>query len=464
MSHRTCRLAAALAASLGAGLVASPATAIDGDGIEPLTTELAAPLLRFPTGAYAAPDDYTRFYIVEKRGEIRILNLKTGQINAEPFLDIDPLVGGGGSVNSEQGLLGLAFHPDWQANRTFYVYYTNNSGNTTIAEYTATDADTADPDSATTVWSFGQPFGNHNGGWIGFGPDGYLYIASGDGGAAGDPGNRGQDITNQPLGKLHRIDVDGDDFPSDPNRNYAIPPDNPFVDAIGDDEIWAYGLRNPWRCTFDRANGDLYIADVGQNAREEINWQRSDSPGGQNYGWRCREGDINFQFSGNCADQVFTEPIYAYPHSQGRSITGGHVYRGCAIPSLDGTYFFADWITNRIWSFDAGGGTGNFAERTTELDPPGSASIIRIASFAEDLRGEMYVIEHGSGFNGELWKIVPETPTIPEEDLNCDGSVDFDDLLSVISAFGPCDGCLEDLDGNHQVDFDDILTLLSAWG
>jgi glucose/arabinose dehydrogenase len=462
MLHRT-RIAVLGAATIATALTSGMAHA--GGEIEPLTTELASPLLRYPTGAYSAPQDSTRFYITEKRGQIRILNLKTGVLSSDPFINIDPLVGGGGSTNDERGLLGLAFHPDWQSNRKFYVYYTANSGATVIAEYTATDGDVADPGSARIVWTYSQPFTNHNGGWIGFGPDGFLYIGSGDGGAGGDPGNRSQDITDQPLGKMHRIDVDGDDFPSDPNRNYAIPADNPFAakGQIGDDEIWAYGLRNPWRSSFDMSTGDLYIADVGQNAREEINFQRSISPGGENYGWRCREGDANFNFTGDCADQTFTEPIHVYTHGVGFSVTGGYVYRGCAIPTLDGTYFFADFGTSRIWSFNAGGGTGNFTERTSELNPPGSASINRIASFAQDLRGEVYIIEHGTGSNGELWKIVPVTPTQSENDLNCDGAVDFTDLLALLSAYGPCDGCFEDLDGNHEVDFNDILTLLADW-
>lgn len=462
MLHRT-RIAVLGAATIAAALTSGVATA--GGEIEPLTTELTAPLLRFPTGAYSAPQDSTRFYITEKRGTIRILNLKTGVINSDVFLDIDSLVGGGTSTNSERGLLGLAFHPDWQTNRKFYVYYTANSGATVIAEYTATDADVADAGSANTVWTYSQPFSNHNGGWIGFGPDGYLYIGSGDGGSGGDPGNRGQDLTNQPLGKMHRIDVNGDDFPADANRDYAIPADNPFAakGEIGDDEIWAYGLRNPWRSSFDMDTGDLYIADVGQNAREEINFQRSISNGGENYGWRCREGNSNFNFGGNCSEQTFTEPIHVYTHSLGFSVTGGYVYRGCAIPTLDGTYFFADYGTSRIWSFNAGGGSSNFNDRSTELNPPGTPSINRIASFAQDLRGEVYIIEHGTGSNGEMWKIVPVTPTQSDNDLNCDGAVDFTDLLALLSVYGPCDGCFEDLDGNHEVDFNDLLALLADW-
>ncbi|MFK7961587.1 MAG: PQQ-dependent sugar dehydrogenase, partial [Phycisphaerales bacterium] len=458
MLKRTCIAAAALA-----GVALAAPTALAGDGVEPLTTEIATNLLRFPTGAYSAPDDYTRFYITEKRGTIAILNLKTGEKNAEKFLDIDSLVGGGGSTNDERGLLGLAFHPNWQKNRQFFVYYTANSGASVVARYTATDADNADASSADTIWTFPQPFGNHNGGWIDFGGDGYLYIGTGDGGSGGDPGNRAQDITNQLLGKMLRIDVDGDDFPADPNKDYAIPADNPFASSQGDDEIWSYGIRNPWKSSFDMETGDLYIADVGQNAREEVNFQPASSTGGENYGWRCREGNANFNFNGNCSSQTFTEPIHVYTHSLGFSITGGYVYRGCQIPSLDGTYFFADYGSSRIWSFDAGGGTENFATRTAELDPP-NGTINRIAAFGQDLRGEMYVLSHGTGFNGIMWKIVPETATVSELDFDCSGAVDFADLLAVLSSYGPCDGCLTDTDGDGVISFTDILNVLAAFG
>lgn len=445
------------AATLAAGLAAAPATAG-----EPLSSVLVEPLLRFPTNAIAAPGDFTRLYIVEKRGRIRVLNTKTGAIEST-FMDIDSIVGGGGSTNNEQGLLGFAFDPAWPKSRDVYVYHTNNSGNTTVARYVANDANSVDLSTRETILVHNQPFGNHNGGWIGFGPnDGYLYVATGDGGSGGDPGNRSQDITNQPLGKMLRIDPSGDDYPSNPNLNYAIPADNPFVGVTGDDEIWAYGLRNPWRCSFDMETGDLWIADVGQNAREEINFQPADSLGGENYGWRCREGNANFNFGGNCASQTFTEPVFVYSHSLGRSVTGGMVYRGCQIPSMQGEYFFGDFVSARIWSTPVDD-PGNAIQRQADIAPP-SGGINRISTFAQDNRGELYILEHGTGGNGELWKLVAQNPTVGEFDWDCSGEIDFGDLLILLAEFGDCDGCISDINGNHQTDFNDLLILISAWG
>jgi len=441
-----------IAAILAAGIALTGSASFAGD-VEPLTTVRVANLLAKPVGVTHAPGDYTRLYIIEKRGKIKILNIATGVVSVTPFLDIDSIVGGSGSTNSEQGLLGIAFHPDWQNNRFVYVNYTNNSGNTVVARYTATSPDLANPSTAFTIISYNQPFANHNGGWIGFAPNnGYLYISTGDGGSANDPGNRGQDITNQRLGKMLRLDVDGD-------TPYAIPPGNPFVDITGDDEIWAYGLRNPWRCSFDRMNGDLYIADVGQNAREEINHQRGVAPGGTNYGWRCYEGNNAFILGGCSPASTMTFPFHEYTHSTGFSITGGYNYRGCDIPTLTNTYFFADYATERIWSMNGGGGTANFTERTSELDPPGS-NIDQIASFGEDMRGELYIVDQV----GEIFRITPVTPTIKRSDFNCDGTVGFTELLQILALWGPCDGCLEDLDGDHAIGFNDLVKLLAEWG
>lgn len=316
--------------------------------VQPLTSELVADGLDRPLFATHAPGDYTRLFILEQwAAKIQILNLKTAQLNDEPFLDIDPLVIGSGN---ERGLLGLAFHPDYQQNGEFYLNYNNNAGDTIIARYTRTaDPDIADPASAQILLTIDQPFSNHNGGWMDFGPDdGFLYISTGDGGSADDPGNRAQDITDQLLGKMLRIDVDAD-------PPYAIPPSNPFVGIQGDDEIWVYGLRNAWRCSFDRQTGDLFIADVGQDDWEEINLQPADSLGGENYGWRCMEGAHCTDLSGcTCFAPELTLPIYEYSHGGSPfrcSITGGYVYRGCAIPSLHGHYFFADYCADQIWSF-----------------------------------------------------------------------------------------------------------------
>ena len=433
-----------------------------GDGIEALTTIRVLFGVTRPVYVTYAPGDFTRIFIVEQPGRIRVFNTKTEVLNPTPFLDIDGLVGGGQAGNDERGFLGLAFHPDYQNNGFFYVDYTDNSGRTTIRRYSVTnDPEIADPGSGVTLLTIFQPFPNHNGGWIGFGPDdGYLYISTGDGGSFNDPGNRAQDITNQLLGKMLRIDVDGD---NGPGGNYGIPADNPFVDKVGDDEIWAYGLRNPWRPSFDRSTGALYIADVGQGSREEINFQPAGSPGGENYGWRCMEGNGCTGLSGcTCFDPALTDPIHEYFHNLGCSITGGLVYRGCDIPSLDGTYFFADWCTARIWSFAFDGkNVNNFRDRTSELAPGGGLFISNISSFGEDARGEIYICDL---FGSEVFKIVPVDPTISPADLDCSGEVGVSDLLLLLASWGPCDGCLADLDGDHVVGVSELLFLLASWG
>ncbi len=445
--------------------------ATTGAGIEALTTVRVAGNLDHVVFATHAPNDYTRLFIVEKQGRIKIVNLKTGVLNATLFLNIDGLVGGGTSTNNEQGLLGLAFHPDYQKNGFFYVDYTKNSDgqgqeDTVIARYEVdpNDPDVALPGSALILLTFDQPFGNHNGGWLGFGPnDGFLHISTGDGGSGGDPGNRAQDITNQRLGKMLRIDVDGDDGPG---GNYGIPPDNPFVDKVGDDEIWAYGLRNPWRSSFDRETGDLYIADVGQFSWEEISFQPADSTGGENYGWRCYEGNHPFNLGGCPGPETMVFPIHEYNHSSGFSITGGYVYRGCAIPTLDGTYFFADYVFQRLWSFTYDGNNVlNFTARIGELSPSTDGfTINQISAFGEDTRGELYIVDQGSGASGQVFKIIPVDPTISPADLDCDGVVGASDLLTLLVSWGPCDGCLADLDGDHVVGASDLLTLLVNWG
>ncbi|MDD5556651.1 MAG: PQQ-dependent sugar dehydrogenase [bacterium] len=351
-----------------------------------------------------APGDPGRIFIVEQRdgvtGRVRILDLGTGALLPAPFLSISPVSTGG-----EQGLLGLAFHPDYADNGFFYVNYTDAGGTKVIARYTVSgDPDIADAASAQTVLTIPQPYENHNGGWMGFGPDGYLYITSGDGGSGGDPHNYAQDLDSL-LGKMLRIDVDGDDFPGDPGRNYRIPPDNPFADGPGLDEIWAYGLRNPWRASFDRETGDLWTGDVGQDEREEIDFQPGASAGGENYGWRCYEGSIPYD-TGGCpppAEMVF--PVHDYSHAGGNcSVTGGSVYRGSAMPWLAGTYFFADFCTARIWSFRFdGANVTEFADRTADLAPGGGFAINLVSSFGEDADGELYICDLG----GEVFRIVP---------------------------------------------------------
>ena len=409
-----------------------------------LTTELAASGLSSPVFVTHAPGDYARIFIVEQVGRIRVMDLATSQLGM--FLDITDRVG----FFQEMGLLGLAFHPDYESNGYFYVNYTDQDAppnlDTHIARFSVVGdpatSNVADAASEFTILTYNQPFSSHNGGWMGFGPnDGYLYIATGDGGSAGDPDDRAQDITNELLGKILRLDVDG-------GSPYAIPSGNPFVGVTGDDEIWAYGLRNPWRCSFDRQTGDFWIADVGQGSEEEINFQPAGSTGGENWGWRCMEGTLNFLFEPDCATQSLLPPIHVYSHGGSPfrcSITGGVVYRGCAIPDLLGTYFFADYCSNQIWSF-WGPGVGNFEDRTSELDPAGPLTITDISSFGEDAFGEIYICDLSGG---EVFKIVPaETPLA---DCNENGVADVCDFAVGTSTDIDLDKMPDELGCNDEI-------------
>jgi glucose/arabinose dehydrogenase len=313
------------------------------------------------------------------------------------------------------------------------------------------------------IFAVTQPFSNHNGGWIGFSPnDGYLYYSMGDGGSGGDPGNRAQNKTEL-LGKMLRLDVDGT---NGPNGLYGIPDSNPFVGESGRDEIWAYGLRNAWRCSFDRENGDLWIADVGQNAWEEINRQPGDSQGGENYGWRCYEGNNTFNTAGCPSASTLTFPVYTYARSGGNcSITGGVVYRGAFIPGLEGTYFFGDYCSSRIWTFsyDESGGVTGFTERTGAL----SGGVSLVSSFGQDAYGEIYICSIG---NGRIYKIVPVNG--PFADCNGNGIEDAAEILdgSVADTNGngipddceaPCDG---DANNSGTVDLADLSLVLNNFG
>ncbi|MDX2272879.1 MAG: PQQ-dependent sugar dehydrogenase [Cyanobacteriota bacterium] len=359
-----------------------------------------------PLFVTSPPDDFQHLFILEqKTGRIRIWNL-TRRRPLSTFLTIpaSELL----SEGYEQGLLGLAFHPQFASNRRFFVSYTarggGNAGQTKVVEYQATSDTTANPNPVRTLLSIPQPAQNHNGGWLDFGSDGYLYWASGDGGGSGFlPGipssaDNSQDITDNLLGKILRLDVEGDDFPADNSRNYRIPPSNPFVGITGDDEIWAYGLRNPWRNSFDRLTGDLYIADVGQDSREEVNVQPASSSGGENYGWNIREGTLVIDPDDNPPNLV--DPVYEYDHSVGQSITGGYVYRGFNT-LWQGTYFFADFSSGRIWSLRYEGGlVSSVTERTQEL-VPNRGSIDQIASFGEDAAGNLYIVD----LDGEVFRL-----------------------------------------------------------
>lgn len=319
-----------------------------------------------------AGDD--RLFVVQQGGLIRILNAN-GTINSTAFLNLSGLISSGG----ERGLLGLAFHPNYASNGYFFVNYTNTSGNTVIARYSVS---TTNPDIANTtgviLMTITQPYSNHNGGSIKFGPDGYLYIGMGDGGSAGDPENRAQNI-NTNLGKMLRIDVNTTIAPY-----YSSPVTNPYVGITGNDEIWAIGVRNPWKFSFNRNNGDLWIADVGQNNIEEINKIVSPLPTGLNFGWRCYEGNTAYNTAGCVPIGSITMPVAQYTHSGGNcSITGGYVYTGSMYPNLLNKYFFADYCVNRI-------GYVNTDTNAVTYTPTFTGSN-NFTSFGEDINGELYI-------------------------------------------------------------------------
>ncbi len=373
------------------------------------TTVQVASALPYPVFATSPPGD-SRLFIVEQQGTIRIL--ENGHLLAAPFLDIHSLVPVI-SDDDERGLLGLAFDPNYAQSGYFYLDYANVSSNTVIARYRVSQSNPnlADPASAEIVLTIQQPFTNHKGGNLAFNPtDGDLYIGMGDGGSEGDPNNMGQD-TQVLLGKMLRIDVRAD-------SGYVVPPTNPFVgDRAYRPEIWALGMRNPYRWSFDRLTQDLWIADVGQDNYEEIDFQPAASGGGQNYGWRLMEGFHCYNPPTGCdPESTLTLPIYAYDHSQGRcAITGGYVYRGTAVPEFQGDYFFADFCSAHIWTLQYDGHqVTNVVDRTTELAPGGNQSITTIAGFGQDGDGELYLVDRGSGTDGAVYKIVPSPDSAPE--------------------------------------------------
>jgi glucose/arabinose dehydrogenase len=340
--------------------------------------------LQKPTYLTHAGDGSGRLFITEQVGRIRLV--VDGQLLGQPFLDISSLVG---SRASEQGLLSIAFHPRYASNGYFFVNYTDVRGDTVVARYhVSSDPNVADPESGTVLLTIDQPYANHNGGQLHFGPDGYLYIGMGDGGSAGDPQNNGQRLDTL-LGKLLRIDVDA-------ASPYGIPPDNPFRNrSDAKPEIWAYGLRNPWRFSFDRATGDLYMADVGQNAYEEVDFQPAASRGGENYGWNFMEG--NHPYGGRSRRPEFTPPVAEYSHAEGGcSVTGGYVYRGTRLPGLTGIYLFGDYCTGLTWTLYRS--APDMWERRLFL-----RTNLRISSFGEDEAGELYVLDHA----GAVYRLDP---------------------------------------------------------
>lgn len=337
---------------------------------------------RRPLYLTAAPGDTAdRLFVVEQDGTI--VTVHNGRRPAPPFLDIRDRVN---ARANEQGLLSVAFDPDFAANSTFYVYYTDSRGATVVARYrlAPNNPAVADPGSEEIILRVEQPYSNHNGGLVLFGPDGYLYIGLGDGGSGGDPQGHGQDPRTL-LGTILRVDVRR-------SATYVVPPDNPFVgQSDRRPEIWAYGLRNPWRFSFDRLTGDLYIADVGQNAWEEVSFQPASSTGGENYGWKVYEGSALFQGPPRAG---LTPPISEYGRQEGCSVTGGYVYRGRQLPALVGNYLFGDYCTGFVWALTPQA-DGTWV-RTLLFD-----SNAQITSFGEDADGEVYVVDR----QGTIYRI-----------------------------------------------------------
>lgn len=374
-----------LPASCGGGTTPSPPPPPPGTP----TLQLVTGALSSPVYVTSPPGDSARLFVVEQGGRVRVLRHDT--LLATPFIDLRAHVVAGG----EQGLLSLAFHPQYVTNGRFYVYFTNPNGDTRIVRYlVSADPNVADSLAADTVLKQPQPFSNHNGGLLLFGPDGKLYVGLGDGGSGGDPQGNGQSKRTL-LGKILRIDVDG-------ATGYTVPPDNPFVgDTTAKPEIWAYGLRNPWRFSFDRQTGDLYIADVGQNLWEEANVATATSGrgAGVNYGWNVMEGLHCYPSTiTNCNKAGLALPVVEYGHTGGAcSITGGYVYRGTRVAALAGLYFYSDYCSGFVRSFRyAGGQASERRDWTVELDPQGNVS-----SFGEDARGDVYVVTLG----GALYRV-----------------------------------------------------------
>ncbi|WP_428304959.1 PQQ-dependent sugar dehydrogenase [Lacipirellula sp.] len=466
--------------------------------------ELVAQGLNWPMYATFAPGDSQRLFVIERgspewsenaTAAIRVIDLATGQLQETPYLTIP-------GVNNigEGGVLGLAFHPDFQNNHKFYLSVTANDDDPVsvtseyIREYSAPSANatTANPEF-TPIISWAKPDYAHNAGWIGFGPnDGYLYAMSGDGGLGNDwgpghtePGGNAQDLTDNLLGKVLRLDVNRDDFPQDSARNYGIPyetpqsPGNPFAPTTpgeenpeGDDEIWAYGLRNPFRAGFDRATGDLWIGDVGQAQREEVNFQSGSSRGGENYGWRVREGSV--PRDPNLPEVLVTdpvEPVYDYgrpgtsgldPNFTGVSIVGGVPYRG-PDPELQGNYFFADNAMNRLWMLTPATETSpQQVVYLNDLIPTDIGSPAGPAAISEDSVGNLYI---SYLYTGEIYRIV--TDTLMPGDFNADAKVDNADLAIWEGNIGIKTGAtsaIGDADGDGDVDGTDYLAWQRNYG
>jgi len=434
-------------------MAAAPAMASEPVSAEVYVSGLASPLDFVQNTAH---DNIQ--YVVQQNGFIRVI--EDGALVATPFLNLSSRITSGG----ERGLLGMALDPDFENNGRFYVNYTGrapNSGDTHIARYTLAtsgggfDHLSGDFNSEEVLLIINQDFSNHNGGCLRTGPDGYLYVAMGDGGSGGDPNNRAQ-TRNQLLGKFLRLDIST-------ATGYDIPADNPYVGhPTFREEIWSYGVRNTWRFTFDDfgpcASDGMIMGDVGQNAREEVNYEPA-GEGGRNYGWRCREGIASF---GGClppTGESFTDPIFDYAQSSfGRSITGGYIYRGADMAHNRGRYFFADFVSGRsasfLVTFDGSGEAmaSDYIEHTSEFGGLGN-----ISAFGRDADGELYVLS----FNGAIYRV---NGTYTPGDVNQSNTIDSSDLAVLLAAWGSDDCSVSDLNNDGNVDSGDLAVMLAGWG
>ena len=374
-----------------------------------LSSELVSDGFKKPVFVISYPTDASILYVVEQAGKIIVLD--SGQKKSKPFFNINKRVVNPFRPGDERGLLGFAFHPDHENNKKFYINYIDNDGHTIVSEFIAQSKYKADHNSERVLLKLEQPYGNHNGGHIEFGKDGYLYIAIGDGGAAGDPLDSGQDLTSL-FGKVIRIDING--------SPYSIPKSNPFYGIKNArEEIWAWGLRNAWRFSFDKKTGDIYYGDVGQNKWEEVNFEPASSSGGNNYGWRQMEASYCFEPKENCKRDGMVLPIIEYPNDayhpafalgrknqlnvEGCSVTGGYVYRGKKLKGFEGVYFFGDYCSGNIWSFKVIDGKANeFKNRTEEINIADGEFTNYISSFGQDADGEIYIVD----YNGAVYKII----------------------------------------------------------
>ncbi len=491
----TIRRCASIGAVLGVVVFSLHALAVD----PPIRLQSVATGLTQPVFVTHAPNDPSRLYIVEQRGKVKVM--VNGVMQPTPYIDVGTRLTGSDGYVLEYGLLGIAFHPDYQNNGYFYLNYTvgtSSLADTVIARFrVSADPNVADPNSFQQILRIPYTVKQHRSGWMDFDPAGYLYIPTGDGGET-DPQNNASN-TNVLMGKILRLDVNGPDgipgtsdddgFPADANKHYQIPATNPHVGEAGfQPEIWAYGLRNAWRCSFDRETHDLWIGDVGQSAREEVTVIPPTTNGGF-LGWRCREGTVATGYAGCPATlPPSLGPTYEYTHAIGTAVIGGYVYRGCAMPDLQGTYFFGDW-NRKIFSFRYVNDTvTEYVERTATLPIPGT-----FVSFGEDFYGEIYACNWSTTAGaGSIFKIVPVTPApdsnangIPDscESTSCiadtddgsgtgtpDGGVTIDDLLYYLDIFaqGSIAADVDDGSGTGTPDsgvtIDDLLYYLVRFG